>query len=87
LESDVSKTTEETREAWRVEKQIRARIAEEIAQALEDLAGTWSTPSNLAEIPASWDAHHLIVRNASETTYKNAAKVAREFGGSTRNER
>ena len=76
----MSKTSEETREAWRVEKQVRARVAKEIAQALEDLAGTWSTPSKLDEIPASWDAHHLIVRSASETAYKNAAKVAREFG-------
>ena len=77
----MSKTTEEAREAWRVEKQVRARVAEEIAQALDDLAGTWFTPSKLDEIPASWDAHHLIVRNATESTYKKAAKVAREFGG------
>lgn len=63
----------ETREA----RAVRKATAEEIAQALDARADEWDTPW---PVPEGWDSHHVIVRGASQTAMKNAAKLAREIG-------
>lgn len=62
----MSKTTEETREAWRVERQTRARVAAEIADALEAMTPLWM--ANTASMGDGIDQ-------------REAVRVARAIGG------
>ena len=62
----MSKTTEETRERWAVERAIRRRVGEEIAQALEQMTPLWM--ANTASMGDGIDQ-------------KAAVRLAREIGG------
>jgi DNA-binding XRE family transcriptional regulator len=62
---------------FRSEAEVKAEALEEFAREMDEQAALWSTPTNRADIPETWDSHHLIVRNASEIACKNAAKDAR----------
>lgn len=62
----MSKTTAETYERWQMERQVRARLGEEIARALEAMTPLWS--ANTASLGDGIDQ-------------RAAARLAREIAG------
>lgn len=66
-----------TEKVCKVAAEAGRRIGrEEAAAFLDDSAAMWATPD---DYPEEWDAHHLIVRNASRVALLNAAKAVRSI--------
>jgi hypothetical protein len=62
---------------FRAEAVAKAEALEEFAHGLDHIAGEWAIPSQVADIPETWDAHHLVVRGATQHAFLNAANKAR----------